>query len=521
MYGLVADGVQVAPDLSSVTIHVNPKARFNNGDPVTAADVKYSFDSMVSDKASPAYASTVSMARQAVVLDAATVRFDLAVRSRDAVYSLGTSLYIFSPKWGAGPGGKPKPFDQIINDLPITTGAYRVESTESGRQLVLVRRADYWARDEGVRRGFYNFDRIVYRYYADQAVQFEAFKAHSMDMIWETNLKRWGRQYKGSKFGPGQILTKAFPSGQGSYPRGLLLNLRKPVFQDIRVREALQLSFDFEWLNAQNFNLFARIDSAFSNSPFKAGGLPTPAELAILDPFRKQLPAAVFGPAFQNPRTDTGPDALRNNLVRATQLLADAGWKLGADDVLHDAAGHPLAFEMLNADPDIGASLEPWLANLVKLGIRATLRQVDFAVYSDRLNVFDFDIIQLNAGDFLMPSPALLRTLYASEYAAQEGSDNYGGVRDPAVDAAIHAMDQAATMEQLLDAAHALDRVLMQQRYFIPWSLRPAFNIAWWDRFGMPSRMPRYFTAITDNNNAYPWPIMTWWARPAPAGKQP
>jgi ABC-type oligopeptide transport system substrate-binding subunit len=176
---------------------------------------------------------------------------------------------------------------------------------------------------------------------------------------------------------------------------------------------------------------------------------------------------------------------------------------------------------MLNADPDIGASLEPWLANLVKLGIRATLRQVDFAVYSDRLNVFDFDIIQLNAGDFLMPSPALLRTLYASEYAAQEGSDNYGGVRDPAVDAAIHAMDQAATMEQLLDAAHALDRVLMQQRYFIPWSLRPAFNIAWWDRFGMPSRMPRYFTAITDNNNAYPWPIMTWWARPAPAGKQP
>ncbi len=514
MYGLVADGIRVAPDLSAAWVHVNPKARFNNGDPVTAADIKYSWDCMSGDKASPAYAATVNMAKRAVVVDPSTVRFDMAVHSRDAVYSLGTALYIFSPKWGAPPGGKPKPFDQIINDIPVTSGPYQVESTESGRKLVLRRNPFYWASSEGARRGFFNFDRIIYRYYADGAVQFEAFKAHAMDLIWETNLKRWGRQFKGDKFMPGKIVTRAFPTGQGAYPRALFLNLRRPLFQDIRTREALQLSFDFEWLNAQNFNLFARIDSALGNSPFKAEGLPSADELSLLEPFRKTLPAAVFGPAFENPRTDTGPDALRKNLVRAGELLTQAGWRLGPGDVLRDASGRPFRFEILNADPDIAASLEPWLANLAKLGIEATVRQVDFAVYSARLNVFDFDVFQLNEGEFLMPSPSLLRIYFGSEHAQEEGSDNYGGIRDPALDAMLGTMDRAATMEQLLTAAHAFDRVMMHQRYFIPWSRRPAFNAAWWDRFNMPARLPRYFTIVTDNNNAYPWPIQTWWERP-------
>ena len=515
MYGLVAEAMQVAPDLSSVTFRINPRAHFNNGDRVTAADVKYSFDSVTSDKANPGVAAVFAMVQRAVVVDALTVRFELRERNREAIYALGTTLPVFSPKWGMGPDGTTKPFDEIIDDVPIATGAYVVAKNYSGRRLDLVRDTNYWARDEGVRRGFYNFDKIVYRYYADAAIQFEAFKAGDIDILWETNLKRWGRQFKGAKFGPGKIITKALPSRQGAYLRSLLFNLRRPVFQDIRVREALQLSFDFEWMNAQSFNLYARVDSAFGNSEFKASGLPSDGELAILEPYREMLPGRVFGPPYENPHTDTGPTALRDNLKRARDLLKQAGWRPGADKMLHNAKGEFLAFEILNNDADIASLLEPWIANLSKLGIRATLRQVDFALFGKRLEVFDFDITQLNYGEFLLPSATLMKALFASDQALTEGSYNYSGTRDPALDAAMRAMSEAATLTQLLTATHAFDRVFMWRHYAIPWSRRPAFNAAWWDHFGVPSRAPRYFTLLRDNNNANPWPITSWWHLPS------
>ena len=512
MYGLVAEAIRVAPDYSSVSFRINPRAHFNNGDPVTAADVKYSFDTLVSDQANPGYAATLALAKRAVVVDARTIRFDLAVPSRDSVYTLGTYLPVFSPKWGTGPDGKRKPFSKILDDLPIATGAYQVARTYNGRRIDLVRDPNYWARDEGVRRGFYNFDKVVYRYYADNAVQFEALKAGDIDLFWETNLKRWGRQFKGDKFGPGKIIVRALPTGQGTYPRALILNVRQPKLRDARVREALQLSFDFEWLNAQNFDLFARVDSAFSNSEFAATGLPSAGELAILEPFRSRLPAAVFGSPYINPRTDTSPMALRANLKRARDLLAEAGWRPGADRVLRNDHGDAFTLEVLNNDPDIGADLEPWLVNLARLGVDASIRQVDFALFDKRLNAFDFDVTEINYGEFLMPSATLLKSFYASDQVDKEGSYNYGGVADPALDAAMAAMDAASTLEALRDAAHAFDRVFMQQHYVVPWSRRPAFNSAWWDRFGMPVRRPRYFTLINDTNNAEPWPIRTWWA---------
>jgi len=514
MYGLVAEAIQVSPDLSWVAFRINPRAHFNDGDPVTAADVKYSFDTLTSDKASPSVAVSLAMARRAVVVNPRTVRFELAVHSREAIYTLGTSLFVFSPKWGMGADGTTKPFDRIIDDLPVATGPYLVEKTYSGRRIDLVRDPNYWARDEGVRRGFYNFDRIVYRYYADNAVQFEAFKAGDIDIFWETNLKRWGRQFRGAKFGPGRIIVKALPTGQGTYLRALRFNLRRPIFQDIRVREALQLSFDFEWLNAQNFNLFARVNSAFSNSEFAATGLPTPGELAILEPYRDRLPTAVFGPPYENPRTDTGPTALRDNLKRARDLLTQAGWRPDADGVLRNAHGDTFSFELLNTDADILGSIEPWLVNLAKLGIKAAIRQVDFALFRKRLETFDFDITQINDGEFLMPSASLLKTIYGSDQADREGASNFGGIRDPALDAAMRAMQDATTLTQMLDAAHAFDRVMMQSRYVIPWSRRPAFNAGWWDHFGVPARPPRYFTLTSDTNNANPWPILNWWYEP-------
>ena len=388
MYGLVAEAIKVAPDLSSVMFRINPRAHFSNGDPVTAADVKYSFDTLTSDKAAPYEVALFSVVKKAEIVDPQTIRFELSTKSRDAIFTLGTNLLVFSPKWGMAPDGKTKPLDQIIDDVPIATGPYVVAAASSSRRLDLLLDKNYWARNEGVRRGFFNFEKIIYRYYGDEAVQFEAVKAHEIDLFWETNLRRWARQYTGSKFGPGKIVLKAFPTGQGTYPRALVLNLRRPLFQDIRVREALQLSFDFEWWNAQNFRLFARVDSAFSNSEFAAKGLPSPGELTILEPFRKQLSAAVFGTAFDNSHTDTSPTALRDNLNRARTLLPRPAGSLVADNILHNAKGDPFAFELLTRDADIVASLEPWQANLTKLGIRSTLKLVDSVVYVRRtLNI--------------------------------------------------------------------------------------------------------------------------------------
>jgi microcin C transport system substrate-binding protein len=517
MYGLLAEAIQVAPDLSWVAFRLNPRAHFNNGDPVTAADVKYSFDTITGEKADPGFGSQFKAIRSAVVMDALTVRFDLAAPSRETIYVLGTTLPVFSPKWGLGADGRPKDFDEVIDDVPIASGPYIVARTYNGRRLDLVRDKNYWAQNEGVRRGFFNFDKIVYRYYADNAVQFEAFKAGNIDLVWEPDMKRWVRQYQGARFGPGRIVKHAFPNGQGNYVRALRMNLRRPQFHDVRVREALQLSFDFEWLNAQSFNLYARIDSVFSNSPFKATGLPTPGELVLLEPFRDRLPPTVFGPPFENPRTDTAPDALRNNLKRARDLLAEAGWQVGADRQLRNADGEPLAFEILNGDADILGLLEPWLVNLDKLGIRANIRQVDFALYSKRLTSFDYDVAQLNGATFKMPSASLLKAIWGSDNATKPGSYNFAGVRDPAVDACIAAMASATTRQQLLDAAHALDRVVLHQHYYIPWLRRPTYNAAWWDRFGRPERTPRYFTLTSNEFDVYPWPIMTWWARPPSA----
>jgi len=288
------------------------------------------------------------------------------------------------------------------------------------------------------------------------------------------------------------------------------------LFQDVRVREAMQLSFDFEWLNAQNFNLYARIDSAFSNSPFKATGLPSPGELALLEPFRDRLPPAVFGPPYENPRTDIAPEALRENLKRARELLGEAGWHAGADKQLRNAQGEPFVFEIVNGDADIVGLLELWLVNLAKLGIRATIRQVDFALYYKRLTAFDYDVAQINGGTFQMPSASVMKSYWGSENADKQGSYNISGTRDPAVDATIAAMSSAVTLTQLLDAAHALDRVMLHQHYYIPWLRRPTYNAAWWDRLELPTHAPRYFTLTSDDNGVYPWPIMTWWARPAP-----
>ena len=507
MYGLLAEEMQVAPDKSSITFRLNPKARFNNGDPVSAVDVKYSFDSLSGKYAGPNYQTAFAGVEKAVILDDRTVRFDLKDRSNDALFTIGVSLRIFSRKWALGPDGQPRRFDQIVTEYPITSGPYTIALAASGRRLELNRNPDYWARDLGVRRGFYNFDRIVYRYYQDAAVGREAFKAGEFDIYKEYGARSWMRQHKGPKWDDGRIQKDLFETAVGQGLQAYELNLRRAKFQDIRVRRALGYTYDFDTLN--RYKLFKRANSLFNNSDFAAQGLPSAEELKLLEPFRKELPAEVFGPAFEAPRTHGEPKELRANLLKARALLEEAGWKLAADGLLRNPKGE--AFEIEYLSPNDSARMPDWELNLQKLGITLKIRLVDFALYHRRLEEFDFDMITIVEGDFTLPAPTDLKTLYGSKAADEKGSNNYRGVKSAAADAVLAALGRARTLDELRTASHALDRVVMWNHWQVPDLYASDEKASYWNRFGMPAVRPKYFTLESSLTEMPAWAVTAWW----------
>ena len=452
MYGLLAEEMLVEPDLSSVSFRLHPQARFSNGEPVTARDVKHSFDTLIGKHVSPLYPSVFGAVGKAVIVDARTVRFELRDRNVDTVFTAG-SLPVFSAKWGVGADGKAKRFDEIVTETPITSGPYTIALADSGRRLELQRDPNYWARDLGVRRGSFNFDRIVYRYYKDRAVQMEAFKAGEFDLIKEYSARRWMRQHKGPKWDDGRIARQRFESKMGQGVQAYRLNLRRPLFSDMRVRQALELTYDFE--NINRYALYKRAYSLFNNTEFAAQGLPSAQELKLLEPYRGQLPPAVFGPSYQPPRTDTSPNALRENLRRARDLFAQAGWKPDADGVLRNAKGEAFEFEYMSPDEGTVRNVAPWMRNMEKVGIRMRVRTVDFALYRKRLEVFDFDMVGIAGGDFTLPSASDFQASYTSKTADEEGSNNLGGVKIPALDHLIEVMSVARTLDELRVACRA------------------------------------------------------------------
>ena len=509
IYGLVAEEMLVPPDRSSISFRIHPKARFNNGDPVLAADVKHSFDMLRSKGAAPAIRAALEGIDKVTVVDDRTVRVDLKDRTDDMIFTVATSP-VFSRKWGAGPDGKPKPFDQVITDYPITTGPYLIEATDSGRGITLKRQKDYWAQDLGVRKGMFNFDRVVYRLYKDRAVSLEAFKAGEYDMLQEFVASQYVRGHDGAKWRDGRIVKKIFEHEMGQGHQAYLLNLRRPLFQDRRVREALDYTYDFEKINL--YNMRVRAPSLFSNSDFQAKGPPGPGELAILEPFRDKLPPEVFGMPYVPPRTDTSPNALRDNLKKARTLLEQAGWKMDDEGVLRNSKGEPFEMEYLETQGSQQFRNVIWARNLAKVGIKFKVRQVDFALYRKRLETFDFDLVTIRTPDFALPAASDYMELLASKKADEQGSGNLRGVKDPAVDAALKAMEEAKTYDQLRDAARALDRVVMHQHYQVPQLYSAGYLTSYWNKFGIPKTMPKYYT--TDESGEWPtWAVTTWWLK--------
>ena len=510
MYGLLAEAIFVAPGFTSVSFRIRPEDKFSDGEPVTAADVVYSFKALSGKGASPTYQTVLAGIAGAEAVDNRTVRFDLREKTRDQVFVAGT-IPVFSRKWGAG-----KKLDEVVTDYPIAAGPYVIAKVDMPRRIEFARNPHYWADRLPVRRGHFNFDRVVYRNYTDQPVSREAFKAGEFDILKEYGARSWVRQHKGVKWDDGRIVKQSFVTGYGQLMQIHALNMRRPMFQDIRVREAIVLTYDFE--NVNKTGAFKRANSLFNNSIFAAEGAPTPAELKLLEPFRAELPPRVFGPAFLAPRTDTAPGALRANLLKARSLLEAAGWKLDDQGVLRNAKGE--AFEIEYLSPREGTSLD-WQALLKKLGITMKDRVVDFALYRTRLQNYDYDMVGRAGGDFTLPDVGTLAAILGAKSADEPGNSNFRGVKSRAVDALIEAIGRADTLEQLRDAARALDRVVTWSFFQVPDLYNNVENVSYWSHLGMPKVQAPYFNAdtyFTGINEFGPWPLWCWWDKRLEAG---
>ncbi|KVE33814.1 extracellular solute-binding protein [Burkholderia sp. TSV86] len=505
MYGLLADDIAVAPDGMSVTFHLNPRARFSNGDPVTAADVKFSFDVLKSPQAAPQFPAYYADIVRAVAVDPASVRFDFRRPSRELPL-IAAGVPVFSRKWGLRPDGTRMRFDQLAFEPPIGSGPYVIERYDSGRTITYRRDAAYWGAALPVRVGTNNFERIVYKLYGDGVAKLEAFKAGEYDALVEYGARNWVRRDVGKRFDSGELVKREFRQHNGAGMQGFLMNLRRPLFQDVRVRQALDLAFDFEWLNRQLFyGAYTRLDSYFADTALQASGVPGSGELALLDPLRAQLDPAVFGPMPKQPSTNA-PGSLRANLLKARALLAQAGWTY-RDGALRNAKGEPFAFEILD---DSSAGMEPivtaYARNLAKLGIAVKFRTADFALLQNRFNAFDYDMTSIRYAGVQVPGTEQL-TRFASRYADEPGSDNMIGLKSPAVDAILNALVRAQTREQLSDAARALDRVLIHGYYVVPHWYSTTWRVAYKRTLGYPQTLPLYYAAEG-------WIASMWWAKP-------
>jgi microcin C transport system substrate-binding protein len=513
-YGLLAEDVSTAPDGLSITFKLRETARFHNGDPVLAADVKHSFDTLMGPHTSPAFKTVLQDVAGLDVLGERVVRYRFKKPNRELPLTVG-GLPVFSRAWGNAVDpktGQRKTFDQVVTDIPIGSGPYKIGPVQFGKDITYVRDPAYWARDLPVRRGTANFDRIVVKIYKDNTAKLEALKAGEFDLMRFFSAGDWARRVNGKRFDTGELVkgefTHRLPTGFQSY----VLNTRRPPLNDIRVREALGLAMDYEWMNRQMFyNAYQRVQGLFGNTDCSPQGTPSTEELALLEPWRKQLPPAVFGPAFAAPRTD-GTNSLRGNLKRAQALLREAGWTV-QDGQLRNAQGKVMALEYLDSNETGARVVTPWIRNLTKLGVELKFRPVDFALYQQRLRSFDFDIVSLAYGGTNNPG-AEYADLFGSAAAKTEDSGNHTGMANPAVDALIERMIEAPTQPEFLAACRALDRAITHSHVLIPqWSAtthRMAYN-AW--RLARPKDMPPYASGEV-------WAIDTWWAQDPATAKR-
>ncbi|WP_299311068.1 extracellular solute-binding protein [uncultured Halomonas sp.] len=482
VYGLLAEGMRLDPERTWIEFDLRPEARFHDGEPVTAEDVVYSFE-LLTEQGNPFYGAYYADVESVTALDERTVRFDFAeVHSRELPLIVGQLPVLPKHYW------ETRDFTAPTLAAHPGSGPYRIAEVDPGRRIVYERDPGYWGRDLAVKRGRHNIDRLVYDYYRDRDIAWEAFKAGVLDYRIDARAATWAIGYDFPAYRDGLVRRLAIPDGQPARMQAFVFNLRRDTFEDPRVREALSLTFDFPWLNANLFyDAYRRTESYFQNSEMAAEGLPEGDELALLEGFRDQLPERLF----QEPVPIDHPLELRERLRLAFELLQEAGYEVERGRLVHGETGQPLTVEVLLFDTGMERVTQPMLRNMARLGVQGSIRIVDINQYLNRLRRFDFD---MTVGQFPQSNNPgnEQRDFWTSATAEVPQSRNLMGLADPVVDALVDRLIRADSREALNVTARALDRVLLWHFPMIPHYHSGETRIAIWDKFGWPEPFPEY-----------------------------
>ncbi len=502
LYPLIAVSAERAADNTSITFNLNPMARFHDGQPVTAEDVRYTFD-LLTRQGHPFYRSYYADVANVVVLKKHVVRFDFKHGNNlELPYILAELPVLPKHHWER----QEHDFAAASQKIPLGSGPYKVKAVDGGRSITFKRVPDYWGRDLPVNVGRYNFDEVSYDYYRDEHVALQALKAGEYDLRFENVAKNWATAYDVPAVHNGELILDTVLTRNPAPIQGFGFNLRRTIFQSPKVREALGYAMDFQWLNRNLFHdSYIRSESYFNNSGMEATGIPEGEELALLEPWRDQLPAKLFTTPFALPETD-GSGNIRPHLHKALRLLQDAGWTL-QDNQLVNSKGEPFRIELLLGQSSMERVALPFKKNLEQMGIELNIRTVDISQYIQRIRAFDYDMIVVGYGQSASPGNEQAG-FWGSEAADTKGSRNYMGIKNPVVDAMIGHVLKAKSREDLTTAIKALDRVLLWGNYLIPQWYYPYDRIAHASKLVRPELEPLYNTDI-----------FTWWAEERPANQ--
>lgn len=497
LYGILAESIEVGEERDWVAFNLRPEARWQDGKPVTADDVVWTFHTLMT-QGTPFFKAYYHDIKSVTAQNEHRVRFDLAVKGNAELPLIVAEMVVLPKHYWEADGHN---FGETSLEPPLGSGPYKIGTVQAGRSIEYVRDPNWWGKDLPFFKGFNNFDKIQYDYYRDSNVELEAFLSGEYDVKIENTAKLWATAYDTQAVKDGRIIKEEIANTSPAGMQGFVYNIRRPVFADKTVRQALAYAFDFEWSNKQfAYGTYTRTDSYFDNSELASTGLPEGEELAILERYRGRIPDKVFTSTYAPPITD-GSGNPRKNLKTAIDMLEAAGWRSGPDGI-RSKDGVRLEFEILDSNPQFERWVLPFIKNLERIGVKANFRVVDSAQYQNRMNSFDFDVTIASFGQSNSPGNEQ-RDFWGSDKAAMEGSRNYIGVKDPVVDDIIEELIQAKSREDLVAHCRAMDRILLWNHYVIPMWHYPKWRIAHWSKIERPEPLSGISPLISQ----------TWWMK--------
>ena len=501
-YPLITEKVRYSDDYTWLELDINPKARFQDGEPITAADVEFSFNKFMTEGV-PQYRVYYKEIKSVKAIAPLTVRIEMSEPNREKLFSFAQGTRVLPEHFW-----KDKNFAEPLNEPPVGSGPYKISDYKMGQSVTYQLDDNYWAKELPVNVGRNNFKQVQYDYYRDDTVMLEAFKAGEFDLRQESQAKFWATSYTGVNFDNGFIKKEEIEHNAPASTQGFVFNTQRPIFQDVRVREAVNYAMDFEWMNKNMFySQYSRTRSYFQNTDYEAKGLPSEEELAILNPVKQAIPPRVFTEEYQPPVTD-GSGRIRTQMRTAFALLKSAGWELKDKVMVNAKTGEPMTFELLIYNPTTERIAIPLQKNLKLMGIEMKIRTVDNTQYIKRLRDRDFDMV--SSSYFANPFPSSnLMIVWNSNFI--DSTYNTAGVMDPVIDDLTFQISKNQEQpKKLLSLGRALDRILQWNFYIIPQWHSSLYRVAMWDKFERPSVMPKYDLGLD-----------TWWISKEKAEKLP